>query len=35
MSEKTRFWTLVALLTLSIALLWYLNYADKSVFIGG
>jgi len=34
MSEKTRFWILLTLLGLSLALLWYLNYANQQVFIG-
>lgn len=34
MTEKAKFWILLALLVLSLALLWYLNYADKSLFIG-
>jgi len=33
-SEKTRFWVLLALLALSIALLFYLNYTNEKLFIG-
>lgn len=34
MSEKTKFWILLALLGLSIALLFYLNYTNEKLFIG-
>ena len=34
MTEKTRFWLLLALLTLSVALLLYLNYTNEKLFIG-
>jgi hypothetical protein len=34
MSEKTKFWVLLALLALSIALLFYLNYTNEKLFIG-
>ncbi len=34
MSEKTKFWILLSLFLLSIALLWYLNDASSSIFIG-
>jgi len=34
MSEKIKFWLLLGLFALSIALLWYLNHADQRLFIG-
>jgi hypothetical protein len=34
MSEKTKFWILLALFMLSIALLFYLNYTNEKIFIG-
>lgn len=34
MSEKTKFWILFGLLVASAALLAYLNYANKQLFIG-
>jgi len=34
MSEKTKFWILLVLLGLSIALLCYLNYTNEKIFIG-
>jgi hypothetical protein len=34
MSEKTKFWVLLALLALSIVLLFYLNYTNEKLFIG-
>lgn len=34
MSEKTKFWVLLVLLALSIALLYYLNYTNEKLFIG-
>jgi hypothetical protein len=34
MNEKTRFWILLVLFVLSVALLLYLNYTDGKVFIG-
>jgi hypothetical protein len=34
MTEKTKFWILLALLALSIALLIYLNYTNERLFIG-
>jgi len=34
MTEKTKFWILLALLALSIALLAYLNYTNERLFIG-
>ena len=33
MSEKTKFWVLLVLLGLSIALLVYLNYTNEKLFI--
>lgn len=34
MSEKKKFWILLVLLALSIALLLYLNYTNEKLFIG-
>jgi len=34
MSDKTKFWLLLGLFVLSLALLWYLNHADQRLFIG-
>jgi hypothetical protein len=34
MNEKKKFWFLLALLILSLALLAYLNYANDQIFIG-
>lgn len=34
MNEKTRFWILLGLLGLSLALLAYLNYSSGKLFIG-
>lgn len=34
MTEKTKFWILLTLLALSIALLFYLNYTNEKLFIG-
>lgn len=34
MTDKTKFWILLALLVASVALLLYLNYANESLFIG-
>lgn len=34
MSEKTKFWILLALFALSILLLTYLNYTNEKIFIG-
>jgi len=34
MSEKTKFWILLTVLILSLALLLYLNYTNEKVFIG-
>lgn len=34
MTEKTKFWILLALLLVSIALLLYLNYTNEKLFIG-
>lgn len=34
MSEKTKFWILLVLFALSIALLVYLNYTNEKIFIG-
>jgi len=34
MSEKTKFWVLLALLGLSVALLFYLNQSSGKLFIG-
>lgn len=34
MSEKTKFWLLLALFAASLALLAYLNYTDQRLFIG-
>jgi hypothetical protein len=34
MTEKTKFWILLALLLLSVALLFYLNYTNEKLFIG-
>jgi len=34
MSEKTKFWILLGLFAASLALLWYLNHTDGSVFTG-
>ncbi len=34
MSEKRKFWILLVLLGLSIALLAYLNYTNEKLFIG-
>ena len=34
MSERTKFWILLVLLALSIALLLYLNYTNEKLFIG-
>jgi hypothetical protein len=34
MTEKTKFWMLLALLALSVALLFYLNYTNEKLFIG-
>jgi hypothetical protein len=34
MTEKQKFWVLLALLLLSIALLLYLNTTDEKLFIG-
>ena len=34
MSEKAKFWVLLGLLLASLALLAYLNYANKQLFIG-
>lgn len=33
MSEKTKFWLLLFLLCLSLALLGYLNYTSNQIFI--
>lgn len=33
MSEKQKFWALLVLLTLSIALLFYLNHTNSQVFV--
>ena len=34
MSERAKFWILLGLLALSIALLAYLNYTNEKLFIG-
>lgn len=34
MKEKTKFWILLVLLGLSVALLFYLNYTNEKLFIG-
>ena len=34
MSEKQKFWILLAILLLSLLLLAYLNYANQKLFIG-
>ena len=34
MTEKQKFWVLLALLLASLALLAYLNYTSESLFIG-
>jgi hypothetical protein len=34
MTEKTKFWILLALLLLSVALLFYLNHTNEKLFIG-
>ena len=34
MTEKKKFWILLALLVLSILLLVYLNYTNEKLFIG-
>ncbi len=34
MTEKTKFWILLALLGLSLVLLFYLNYTNEKLFIG-
>jgi len=34
MTEKTKFWIFLALLLLSVALLFYLNYTNAKIFIG-
>ncbi len=34
MTEKTKFWMLLVLLALSVALLFYLNYTNEKLFIG-
>ena len=34
MSERTKFWVLLGLLGLSVALLIYLNYSNENLFIG-
>jgi hypothetical protein len=33
MSEKTKFWILLGLLVISLALLWYLNDTSGKLFI--
>lgn len=34
MTEKTKFWILLALFVVSLALLVYLNHTDQRLFIG-
>lgn len=34
MTEKTKFWVLLVLLALSVALLFYLNYTNEKLFVG-